>query len=127
MRKKVEKSIPLQYSKSELVINSIQDKKGEDIVLLNLESIPDAVSSHFVICQADSTTQVRAIANHIIDRMAEELDERPYSKEGLSQCEWVLVDFIDVVVHIFIREKRQFYQLEDLWHDAAIERIPNFN
>ncbi|MCB9020273.1 MAG: ribosome silencing factor [Chitinophagales bacterium] len=108
-------------------MNSIQDKKGEDIVVLNLENIPDTVSSRFIICQADSTTQVRAIANHVIDQIGEELGEVPYSKEGLAQCEWVLVDYIDVVVHIFIRDKRQFYQLEDLWHDAAIERIPNFN
>ena len=84
------------------------------------------MSSRFIICQADSTTQVRAIANHVIDQIGEELGEVPYSKEGLAQCEWVLVDYIDVVVHIFIRDKRQFYQLEDLWHDAAIERIPNF-
>lgn len=126
MRKRAAKS-SLQYSKTDLVINSIQDKKGEDIVVLNLENIPDTVSSRFIICQADSTTQVRAIANHVIDQIGEELGEVPYSKEGLAQCEWVLVDYIDVVVHIFIRDKRQFYQLEDLWHDAAIERIPNFN
>jgi len=126
VRKRAAKT-SLQYSKTDLVINSIQDKKGEDIVVLNLENIPDTVSSRFIICQADSTTQVRAIANHVIDQIGEELGEVPYSKEGLAQCEWVLVDYIDVVVHIFIRDKRQFYQLEDLWHDAAIERIPNFN
>jgi ribosome-associated protein len=127
VRKKAAPSAPLQYSKADLVIDSIQDKKGEDIVVLNLEGIPDSVSSRFIICQADSTTQVRAIALHVMDRVEEELGEKPYSVEGLTNCQWVLVDYIDVVVHVFHREQRHFYQLEDLWHDAAVQRIANFN
>lgn len=127
MRKKDLSSSSLQYSKTDLVIDSIQDKKGEDIVVMNLEHIPDTASSQFIICQADSTTQVRAIAHNIMDRVDEEMDEKPYSKEGLDKCEWVLVDYIDTVIHIFTKEKRNFYQLEDLWHDAVIEWIPNIN
>ena len=114
----------MQYSKTALVIDSIQDKKGEDIVVLHLEHIPDTVSEQFVICHADATVQVQAIARHVMDRMKEELGEIPYSKEGLNNAEWVLIDYIDVVVHIFHRDKRGFYQLEDLWHDAEIEQIP---
>jgi ribosome-associated protein len=70
---------------------------------------------------------VRAIANNIIDRLDDEMNEVPYSKEGLDRCEWVLVDYIDTVIHIFTKEKRNFYQLEDLWHDAVMEAIPNIN
>ncbi|HCK22328.1 MAG TPA: ribosome silencing factor [Bacteroidetes bacterium] len=127
MRKKDRSTSSLQYSKTGLVIDSIQDKKGEDIVVLNLEHIPDTASNQFIICQADSTTQVRAIANNIIDRLDDEMNEVPYSKEGLDRCEWVLVDYIDTVIHIFTKEKRNFYQLEDLWHDAVMEAIPNIN
>jgi ribosome-associated protein len=127
VRKKDRSTSSLQYSKTGLVIDSIQDKKGEDIVVLNLEHIPDTASNQFIICQADSTTQVRAIANNIIDRLDDEMNEVPYSKEGLDRCEWVLVDYIDTVIHIFTKEKRIFYQLEDLWHDAVMEAIPNIN
>jgi ribosome-associated protein len=127
VRKKDRSTSSLQYSKTGLVIDSIQDKKGEDIVVLNLEHIPDTASNQFIICQADSTTQVRAIANNIIDRLDDEMNEVPYSKEGLDRCEWVLVDYIDTVIHIFTKEKRNFYQLEDLWHDAVMEAIPNIN
>ncbi len=127
MRKTDVSDHSLQYSITDLVIESIQDKKGEDIVVLDLRNVMDTVSNQFIICQGDATTQVRAIANHIIHTVADETGERPYSSEGLDHCEWVLIDYIDVVVHIFTREKRDFYQLEDLWHDADIEVIPNDN
>lgn len=127
MRNKDVSDLPLQYSIADLVIECIQDKKGQDITVLDLTNILDTVSGKFIICQADATTQVRAIANHIISHIASETGEHPYSKEGLDNCEWVLIDYIDVVVHIFTKEKRDFYQLEDLWHDAVVENIPNIN
>ncbi|MEZ5012765.1 MAG: ribosome silencing factor [Chitinophagales bacterium] len=111
MRKKPASIAGLKYSTTDIVINCIQDKKGEDIVHLDLTEIRDAVADHFIICDATSTTQVRAIGNHITEKMFEETGRQPYGKEGFDQAEWILIDYADVVVHIFYKEKRYFYQL----------------
>lgn len=105
------------------VIDSIQDKKGEEIVHMDLTALPDAVTDHFIVCHADSTTQVRAIGNHIVENVFEKTGIRPLSKEGFDNAEWILVDYMNVVVHVFYKEKRYFYQLEDLWHDALIKKV----
>jgi ribosome-associated protein len=109
---------PQQYSLNDIVIDSILDKKGEEIVHLNLSSLPDAVTDHFIICHADASTQVRAIGNHIVEKVFEMTGRKPLSREGFENAEWILIDYMDTVVHVFIREKRYFYQLEELWHDA---------
>ncbi|HMX05736.1 MAG TPA: ribosome silencing factor [Chitinophagales bacterium] len=123
MRKSKKQALPLQYSLTELVIDSILDKKGEEVVHLDLTALPDAVSDHFIICHADSTTQVRAIGNHILENVFEKSGDRPFSKEGLDNAEWIIIDYMDVVVHVFYKEKRYFYQLEDLWHDAVMKKV----
>ncbi len=123
MRKSSKKAAPLQYSLTELVIDSILDKKGEEIVHLDLTALPDAVCDHFIICHADSTTQVRAIGNHIAENVLEKSGVRAFSKEGFDNAEWIIIDFMDVVVHVFYKEKRYFYQLEDLWHDAVMKKV----
>lgn len=123
MRKSKKQAVPLQYSLTELVIDSILDKKGEEVVHLDLTALPDAVSDHFIICHADSTTQVRAIGNHILENVFEKSGDRPFSKEGLDNAEWIIIDYMDVVVHVFYKEKRYFYQLEDLWHDAVMKKV----
>lgn len=115
--KKAEKKPEL----SELVIELIQDKKGKDIVCLDLTAIPEAVTDYFIICHGDSTTQTRAIADHLEEEVKERTKRKAHV-EGRATGEWCLVDFGDVVVHIFTREKREFYQLEDLWHDAKAKR-----
>jgi ribosome-associated protein len=102
----------------QVIVNSIKDKKGEDIVSLDLSHINDAIANCFIICQADSTVQVKAIAEHIMEETGKQLDELPWHKEGLQRLEWVLLDYVDCVVHIFQPQAREFYQLEDLWHDA---------
>lgn len=112
-----------QFSLNNLVIESILDKKGEDIVLLDMTPVNETITDTFIICDADNTTQVRAISNNIIDMVEKQTGILPYSKEGLENCEWVLLDYIDTVVHIFYRPKRQFYQLEELWHDATLQKI----
>jgi len=123
VRKSKKQALPLQYSLTELVIDSILDKKGEEVVHLDLTALPDAVSDHFIICHADSTTQVRAIGNHILENVFEKSGDRPFSKEGLDNAEWIIIDYMDVVVHVFYKEKRYFYQLEDLWHDAVMKKV----
>lgn len=102
------------------IIKAIQDKKGEHIISLDLKKIPEAVADFFVICSAGSTTQVKAIADHIEDQVKRSLDEDPYKHEGYGALQWVLVDYVDVVVHVFLPEHRNFYKLEEMWNDAAI-------
>jgi ribosome-associated protein len=106
---------------SELAIFGIQEKKGNDIVRLDLRTIFSSVSDYFVICHADSTTQVKAIANSVEDEIFKATQQEPWRKEGLEYGEWILLDYVDVVVHIFRTDKREFYGVEDLWGDAEIK------
>ena len=101
------------------IIRAIQEKKGENIISLDLRKIPEAVSDFFIICEASSTTQVKAIADHVEYLVKEECGEGPYRHEGMSALQWVLVDYVNVVVHIFHPETRKFYRLEEMWSDAA--------
>src|ERR1700758_1167264 len=91
---------------SELAIHGIQEKKGNDIIRLDLRNIHSSVADYFVICHADSATQVRAIANSVEDEIYKVLKQDPIRKEGLENCEWILLDYFDVVVHIFRTDKR---------------------
>lgn len=106
---------------SELAIHGIQEKKGNEIVRLDLRNIYSSVSDYFVICHADSSTQVKAIANSVEEEIYKATQAEPWRKEGLQNGEWVLLDYIDVVVHIFRTDKREFYGVEDLWGDAEIK------
>jgi ribosome-associated protein len=106
---------------SELAIHGIQEKKGNDIVRLDLRNLKSSVSDYFVICHADSGTQVKAIANSIEDEIFKATGQDPWRKEGLEHAEWILLDYVDVVVHIFKTDKREFYGVEDLWGDAEIK------
>ena len=106
---------------SELAIFGIQEKKGNDIVRLDLRNIFSSVSDYFVICHADSSTQVKAIANSVEEEIFKATQQEPWRKEGLQNAEWILLDYIDVVIHIFRTDKREFYGVEDLWGDAEIK------
>lgn len=106
---------------SELAIHGIQEKKGNDIVRLDLRNIFSSVSDYFVICHADSSTQVKAIADSVEEEIFKALGQEPWRKEGLVNAEWILLDYIDVVIHIFRTDKREFYGVEDLWGDAEIK------
>lgn len=101
------------------IIRAIQEKKGENIISLDLRKIPEAVSDFFIVCEAGSTTQVKAIADHVEYLVKEDCGEAPYRHEGMSALQWVLVDYVNVVVHIFHPETRKFYRLEEMWSDAA--------
>ncbi len=100
------------------IIKAIQDKKGENIVSLDLRKIHEAVADFFIICQAGSTTQVKAIADAVEVEVKKELGETPYRHEGQQAAQWILIDYVNVVVHIMLPETRKFYRLEEMWSDA---------
>ncbi len=105
------------------IVSSIQEKKGDNIVTLDLTELDSKVCDYFVICNADSNTQVRAIADFIEENVREELGEKIWKKEGHDNSQWILLDYTNVVVHIFQTEYRDFYKLEKLWGDAKITKI----
>ncbi len=109
----------------EAVIHGIQEVKGRDIVHVDLRGVPNTVCDHFVICHGDSDTQVEAITRSVLETTRKEAGEKPWHTEGERNAEWVLIDFVDVVVHIFHRDKRSYYALEDLWGDAARTQYEN--
>jgi len=102
------------------IIKAIQQKKGENIISLDLRKIPEAVSDFFVICQATSNTQVKAIADSIEDNVRKICGEMPYKHEGYQSLQWVLIDYVNIVVHIMQPDVRKFYKLEEMWSDAAL-------
>jgi len=102
------------------VIKAIQEKKGENIISLDLRKIPEAMADFFVICQATSTTQVKAIADFVEHKVKEDCGETPYRHEGHQAMQWVLVDYVNIVVHVMQPEIRKFYALEELWSDAGL-------
>ncbi|MBN9298558.1 MAG: ribosome silencing factor [Filimonas sp.] len=104
------------------IIKAIQDKKGENIVSLDLRKIPEAVADFFIICEATSTTQVKAISDYVEVLVREELEESPYKHEGFQALQWVLIDYVNVVVHVMQPETRNFYKLEEMWSDAPAEK-----
>ncbi len=101
------------------ILSAIQDKKGEEVVSLDLRKIPEAVADFFLICEARSQPQVRAIAEHIEDQVKEKCGEIPYRREGNQKLQWVLIDYVNVVVHVMLPENRTFYQMEEMWSDAG--------
>jgi ribosome-associated protein len=98
------------------IISSIKDKKGEGIVALDLKKIDEAVSDYFILCEAQSHVQIKAIADHIVDEVHINCDEKPFHVEYGEK--WTLIDYVNIVVHVFQQEYRQFYGLETLWEDA---------
>jgi ribosome-associated protein len=102
------------------IIKAIQDKKGERLVLLDMRKIPEAVADFFLICEATTNVQVRAIAHNIEDEVKKECGENPYRHEGHLAMQWVLIDYVNIVVHVFQPEQRKFYRLEEMWSDAGI-------
>jgi ribosome-associated protein len=101
-----------------VIIKAIQQKKGENIVSLDLRKIPEAVTDFFVICSASNSTQVKAIADSVEALVKDECEESPFRHEGQHASQWVLVDYINVVVHVMHEDARKFYKLEEMWSDA---------
>lgn len=105
------------------IIEGITDIKGENISILDLRSLENAVCDFFVICTGNSNTQVNAISGSVEKRVREQLKEKPWHIEGADNAEWILMDYVSTVVHIFQPEPREFYDLESLWGDAKVVNI----
>ncbi|MCB2376015.1 MULTISPECIES: ribosome silencing factor [Hymenobacter] len=108
---------------ADVVVRGMQEKKAADIVVLNLKDLKNAVADYFIICSASSDTQLDAIARSVEEEVEKLTGQNPWQTEGRMNREWVLLDYVDVVVHIFLRDRRQFYALEELWGDAEIKYI----
>ena len=122
-RKKSEGSAML----AEMIEKAIQEKKGIDIVKLNLAGIPNSITDYFVICSGSSRSQVEAIAEEVQFEVKKAVGALVWHKEGYENSEWILLDYFDVVVHVFQPEAREFYQLEKLWADAPRENVPSLD
>lgn len=106
---------------AEIIVHGIQEKKGKNIVSLDLSEIPNSVCNFFVICHGTSKIHVESVADSIEETTIKKLKSKPWHKEGFENAEWILLDFVDVVVHIFQEDKRSFYKLENLWADAKLK------
>ncbi len=100
------------------IIKGIEDVKGNDISILDLREIENTVCSYFIICNGTSNTQVNAIVNSIQKTVSKELKDKPWHVEGVENAEWVLIDYVNIVVHVFQKHIREFYDIEGLWGDA---------
>ena len=109
---------------TELVVHGMQEKKAADIAVIDLRKLSNAVADYFIICSANSDTQLDAIARSVEDEVYKITGQWPWQSEGRTNREWILLDYVDVVVHVFLRDKRAFYALEELWGDAPIDYLP---
>lgn len=103
------------------IVNGLLEKKGKEIVTLDLREIENAVTDFYVICSGDSNTQVNALAGSVEEEVRKALKDKPWHVEGTSNGEWVLMDYVNVVVHIFQRGQREHYNIEGLWADAIVK------
>ena len=107
------------------IIEGIKEKKGKGIVSIDLSKLENAVCRYFIICYGDSNTQVSAIANWVEKVMEDKRDEKVWRKQGFENAQWVLLDYVDIVIHIFQKEVRDFYNLEGLWGDGYLRKFEN--
>lgn len=103
-------------------VDAILEKKGHDVAVMDMRKV-SGVADYFVVCTGDADLHVKAIAESVQDRIRENCSEKPWHTEGLDHRQWVLIDYVDLVVHVFNDEKRVFYNLERLWGDAPVERV----
>jgi ribosome-associated protein len=124
MRNKLkQKTSPGTKALIEAIIQGMQDKKAEDIAVLDLQNVGNAIAAYFILCTGQAKTQVAAITESVLEISVQKAGQHPWQQEGLTNREWSLLDYGDVVVHVFHREQRIFYALENLWGDAAITQI----
>ena len=120
-----QKTITSSEILAEVAVKGLQEVKGLDIVVMDLRKVVGAVADFFIVCSGTSDKHVQALANSAEAFAIKDLKDKPINVEGYQQGEWVLVDFVDVVVHVFQRDKRKFYNIEDLWADADFREIEN--
>jgi ribosome-associated protein len=109
------------------IVEAMQEKKAKGIISLDLRKLNSRVVDKFIICHADNDRQVEAIARNVEDEVKKKLDDRPWHKEGYENREWILLDYVNIVVHVFLGEKRDFYAIEELWGDAEMEQFEDFS
>lgn len=107
------------------VVHGMEEVKAHDIVVMDLRKVPNALSDFFVVCHGTSNTQVQAIADSVEKETYRMLQDEPAHREGARNATWILIDYVNVIVHIFSKDARDFYALEDLWADASVKRIGN--
>jgi ribosome-associated protein len=105
------------------IIKGIFEKKGHNVLKIDLRKLENRITDYFVICHAPSTSQVSSLSDSVEDTVRKETGEKPLHLEGLDNCYWVLIDYGNVIVHVFLEEYRNFYSLESLWSDAGIEKM----
>ncbi len=105
------------------IVEGMQEKKAKNITIINLIGLENRVADYFVICDADSNTHVNAIADTLEESVIKNTGEKPYHSEGHQNSEWILIDYVNIVAHVFLRETREFYNIEGLWADGEITRI----
>ena len=120
-----QKTITSSEILAEVAVKGLQEVKGMDIVVMDLRKVVGAVADFFIVCSGTSDKHVQALANSAEEFARKDLQDKPISVEGYQKGEWVLVDFVDVVVHVFQRDKRKFFNIEDLWADADFREIEN--
>ena len=109
------------------IINAIQDKKGSAVCTIDLSSIPAAPASNFIICQGKTPSQTSAIADNVILKSREDGGRKPAMVDGMRNGQWIIIDYGEVMVHVFTPDFREFYNLEDLWADGKIDRVPDLD
>jgi len=112
---------------AEIAVKGMQEKKAKSIVKVDLRKLNLSIADYFVICHAESDKQIDAIADSVEEEIRKATGEKPFSREGFRMSEWIILDYVDVVVHIFNREKRNYYDLEDLWSDAVHKKYEDMN
>ena len=125
VKKKKKKKSTVRLTKNskliKTIINAIKEKKGENIISLDLRKVNEAVADFFIICEAGSQPQVRAISEFVEQEIKEKCNESPYRHEGMKNLQWVLIDYVNVVVHVMLEETRKFYKLEEMWSDGVTD------
>jgi ribosome-associated protein len=118
-----QKTSPGTKALIDAIIQGMQNKKATDITVLDLQNVGNAIATYFILCTGQAKTQVAAITEGILEMSIQKAGQRPWQQEGLTNREWILLDYTDVVVHVFYSEQRSFYALESLWGDAVITQI----
>lgn len=107
------------------VVEGMKEKKGKNITIINLTELENRVADYFIICDADSNTHVKAIADSVEDGVIKHSKEKPYHSEGYQNSEWILIDYVNIVAHVFLRDTREFYNIEGLWADGQFTQVPD--
>lgn len=112
---------------ADIIVKGMQEKKAKSIIKIDLRKLKISITDYFVICHAESSKQIDAIADSVEEEVRNATGIKPYSREGFMNAEWIIIDYSDVIVHIFNREKRYYYNLEELWSDGVIKKYKDID